>query len=110
MYRPVAERLDLDYLLYFFKTIRGKHLLGLASPGGAGRNRTLSQAGFLKTHIPLPPLKKQRAIAEVLSKIDEECDLLNDKLALLCEQRKGLVHQLLTGKVRVNVDTETVKG
>ena len=46
MYKPKRGVIDLDYLLYYFKSPRGKHLLGLVSPGGAGRNKTLGQSDF----------------------------------------------------------------
>ena len=42
-FQPKNNSCDIDYLLYLFKTSKGKHLLGLASPGGAGRNKTLGQ-------------------------------------------------------------------
>lgn len=110
MYEPINNMIDLDYLLYFFKMPRGKHLLGLASPGGAGRNRTLSQAGFLKTRIPLPPIDEQKRISAILTTADSELRLLERQRENFCLQKKGLMQQLLTGKVRVNVDAETVKG
>ena len=102
MYQSIDNKIDLDFLLYFFKTSKGKDLLGLASPGGAGRNRTLSQTGFLGTSIPLPPLKQQRAIAVALSAMDSELDLLMERCNCLQQQKRGLMQQLLTGKVRVN--------
>ena len=43
MYSPVDTQSNLDYLLHFFLTRKGKSLLELASPGGAGRNKTLGQ-------------------------------------------------------------------
>lgn len=51
----------------------------------------------------LPPLPEQKAIADILSKADEEIDLLTRKLDLLQSQKKGLMQQLLTGKIRVKV-------
>jgi type I restriction enzyme S subunit len=41
MYKAKEGILDLDYITYFFKTNKGKALLELASPGGAGRIKTL---------------------------------------------------------------------
>ncbi|TDD73657.1 restriction endonuclease subunit S [Flavobacterium caseinilyticum] len=38
MYKPLASKLDLDYLLFFFKSKKGKDLLGLASPGWKNRS------------------------------------------------------------------------
>ena len=44
---------------------------------------------------------ERRKIASVLQSCDEEIDLLGQKLAALKRQKKGLMQQLLTGKVRV---------
>ena len=56
-----------------------------------------------KISFNLPPLPEQKAIADILSKADEEIDLLTRKLDLLQSQKKGLMQQLLTGKIRVKV-------
>lgn len=53
--------------------------------------------------LKLPPLSEQKAIADILSKADEEIDLLTRKLDLIQSQKKGLMQQLLTGKIRVKV-------
>lgn len=101
MYKPKKGVLDLDYLLYYFKTARGKHLLGLASPGGAGRNKTLGQGEFAKLKIPVPSLAEQKRIVAVLSEADREIELLKQQIATLKEQKKGLMQKLLTGEIRV---------
>ena len=77
--------------------------MGLASPGGAGRNKTLGQSDFLKLKIPVPDIKEQKIIAEVLDKADEEILLYKEKIISLQLQKKGLMQQLLTGKVRVKI-------
>jgi type I restriction enzyme, S subunit len=100
MYKPTKGILDLDYLLYYFKTARGKHLLGLASPGGAGRNKTLGQGEFAKLKIPVPSLAEQKRIVAVLSEADREIELLKQQIATLKEQKKGLMQKLLTGEIR----------
>lgn len=101
MFKPKEGVIDLDYLLYFFKSTRGKHLLGLASPGGAGRNKTLGQSEFLKLQIPVPSLNEQIAIAGLLNTAGKEIQLLKEKLIQLKEQKKGLMQILLTGKKRL---------
>lgn len=103
MYKPKKGVLDLDYLLYYFKTARGKHLLGLASPGGAGRNKTLGQSEFAKLKIPVPSIEEQKKIVAVLSEADREIELLQQQIDTLKEQKKGLMQKLLTGEIRVNV-------
>lgn len=104
MYKPIKGELNLDYLLHFFKSKKGKDLLGLASPGGAGRNKTLGQSEFLKLQIPVPNIEEQIKIATCLDMVDEEIVLYQKKLAELQLQKKGLMQQLLTGKVRVKIN------
>ncbi len=54
--------------------------------------------------IPEPVLAEQKAIAEILSKADEEIELLNKKLEAFKQEKKALMQQLLTGKIRVKVN------
>ena len=66
MYKVDAIRLDLNYICTFFKTQRGNDIMQFASPGGAGRNRTLGQDRFLKSMIYLPPIEEQRKIDDII--------------------------------------------
>lgn len=61
-FRSDEARLDLRFLLLFFRTPQGVDWLGRVSPGGAGRNRTLNRSAFLSLEIPLPPLAEQRRL------------------------------------------------
>ncbi len=99
MYRPKHEMLDLDYLVYFFKTSYGKHLLGLASPGGAGRNKTLGQHAFLDIPIPLPSLAEQRETVTILATCDQAA-ALTERLIEAKRRRKTVLmqHLLLPGE------------
>jgi type I restriction enzyme S subunit len=101
MYKPKEGVLDLDYLLYFFKSAKGKNLLELASPGGAGRNKTLGQSEFLKLKIPVPPIEEQKKIVRLLNAADKEIELQKQKIEAIKLQKKGLMQQLLTGKKRL---------
>jgi type I restriction enzyme S subunit len=92
--------LDLDFLVYYFKSPRGKYLLGLASPGGAGRNKTLGQNEFLNLSIPLPPFPEQHKIAEILGTWDQAIALTEQLIAAKQQHKKGLMQQLLTGRRR----------
>ena len=69
---------------------------------GSGQPQIV-KAPLANWKIALPPLSEQKAIADILSKADEEIDLLTRKLDLLQSQKKGLMQQLLTGKIRVKV-------
>lgn len=101
MYRPVNDRVDIDYLISYFLTKRGTDILEAASPGGAGRNKTLGQERFLKSKIVLPPIGEQRKIAAILTTQDRVIELKEKRLAEKQRQKKYLMQQLLTGKKRL---------
>lgn len=61
----------------------------------------VSKKDVENTIVFLPPIKEQKAIADVLSTADKEIDLLNQELEQLKLQKKGLMQLLLTGIVRV---------
>ena len=64
---------------------------------------SLNRETIKSIKIPLPPLPEQKKIAEILSKADEEIDLLNQELEKLKTQKKGLMQKLLTGAWRVKL-------
>ncbi len=64
----------------------------------------VSSEDFQKVKVFIPSdIAEQKAIADILLKADKEIELLNQKLDALKEQKKGLMQQLLTGKIRVKV-------
>ncbi len=95
MYRPVKGRVDIDYLIDFFLTKRGADILEAASPGGAGRNKTLGQARFLKDKIVLPPLAEQQKIATILATQDRIIELWNRKINQLKLLKKYCLEKML---------------
>lgn len=101
MYRPVNDRVDIDYLISYFLTKRGTDILEAASPGGAGRNKTLGQDRFLKSKIVLPPIEEQQKIAAILTTQDRVIELKEKRLSEKQRQKKYLMQQLLTGKKRL---------
>ena len=101
MYRPKNDLVDIDYLIYYFLTKSGTDILEAASPGGAGRNRTLGQERFLKSKITLPTLPEQQKIAAILSTQDKVIELKENLLVQKQQQKKYLMQQLLAGKKRL---------
>lgn len=49
-----------EYLHYYFRTHDGMLKIGEASPGGAGRNRTLGIEKLMAIEVPVPPLAIQQ--------------------------------------------------
>ena len=101
MYRPINNKVDIDYLIAYFLTKRGTDILQAASPGGAGRNKTLGQDRFLKSKIILPPIEEQQKIAAILTTQDKVIELKGKLLSEKQWQKKYLVQVLLTGKKRL---------
>ena len=74
-----------------------------AAQGSTIKNISLP---FLKALLlPVPPLQEQQKIAEILTTVDYKLELLRNKKTYLERIKKGLMNDLLTGKVRVNINT-----
>lgn len=101
MYRPKDNAADVDFLTYYFKTPHGKRLLELASPGGAGRNKTLGQKEFGNIKLLLPTGIEQQKIAHILSTWDKAIATVEKLIKNSKAQKKALMQQLLTGKRRL---------
>ncbi len=100
MYFPQDNKSSVDYLLHFFLTSKGKKILELASPGGAGRNKTLGQVEFGKSKIKLPSLSEQEKIATFLSAIDERLKLLREKKNQIEKYKRGIMQQIFSQELR----------
>jgi type I restriction enzyme S subunit len=94
MYQPKKGLLNLDYILLFFLTPRGKTYLELASPGGAGRNKTLGQSEFEKLKIYLPSIKEQEKIVSFLNEISKQIELVNEQLEETRTFKKALLSKM----------------
>ena len=97
---PKRDILNSVYLLY--------HLLNryaeIRNISGIGRNGlNLEHIGNIV--ISCPPLIEQEKIAEIISTIDNKLLLLGHKKERLERLKKGLMGDLLTGKVRVKINT-----
>jgi len=100
MFVPVDKRSDLPFVLYFFLRKYGKHLLGLASPGGAGRNKTLGKKNFDDLKVIFPSLQEQQKIAEFLTAVDTKIEQISKKKSLLEQYKKGVMQRLFGQELR----------
>lgn len=91
------------YAAYLCRSEQIRKIMYTLAQGATRFN--LSKMEFLKSYIFIPSdLAEQKAIAEILSKADEEIELLNKKLEAFKQEKKALMQQLLTGKIRVKVN------
>ncbi|WP_433947040.1 restriction endonuclease subunit S [Paenibacillus sp. SN-8-1] len=91
-----------DYLMRYFNSVVAKQQFYNFSTGD-GRNN-LNLKDFENTKIVVPnSLQEQQKIAEILSTVDEQIDSYEKEKEKQIELKKGLMQQLLTGKLRVTV-------
>lgn len=79
---PVPEVIDTRFLCYYLLTSEGLSQVGKASPGGAGRNRTLGLKRLAAIQVPVPPLEMQREFSESLTSL-ERLRVHADRMAAL---------------------------
>jgi type I restriction enzyme S subunit len=64
-----AELTTAEFLRYFFLTDDGMLKIGEASPGGAGRNRTLGLEKLMAIEVPTPSLAAQQSFDRLQAEI-----------------------------------------
>lgn len=96
-----------SFFRHYIRTKRFIFDCGLASPGGAGRNRVLSKSAFLNIELLLPPFEEQEKIGAILDTADQQLTLLRTQRSALDQQKRGLMQRLLTGKLRVKTTQTT---
>ena len=93
------ERLSTKYLLQFLKSDAFKKQIALLITGSAQPN--FGPYHLDRTKIATPNINEQLKIASILSEADEKIKKYENKKQKLEELKKGLMQQLLTGKIRV---------
>jgi len=90
--RPDILKIDPKYLFYFLSSKQGFELITQSSHGLVQVNIAEKKI-VQKIPIPLPPLPEQKAIAEVLSSIDDKIELLHRQNKTLEEMAMTLFRQ-----------------
>ncbi len=92
------EGLISRYLFYVFIHRRTE----LLSERYGGAQPNISQTVIKDFNIPLPPLSEQREIARILQAVDKKLQAEEARKQALETLFKTLLHNLMTGKIRVN--------
>jgi type I restriction enzyme, S subunit len=90
---------QLQWVLYYLQSFEGQNKMFNNVKAGSHQNLILDD--IRKFTIPLPPKAEQEAIAIILSDMDSELDTLNSKLSKARQVKQGMMHNLLTGKIRL---------
>ncbi|MHB1101700.1 MAG: restriction endonuclease subunit S domain-containing protein [Devosia sp.] len=68
---PAPDTATVGFLRFYFSTHEGLQKLGEASPGGAGRNRTLGLKKLENLQVPVPPIDRQHWFDRLQIKVSE---------------------------------------
>lgn len=90
---------NTKYLHYY--TNSDPYLRHIKSVSGGSAQSNLSTKEILNVKIPIPLLKEQERIVSIISSVDEKILFYRDQKEDYEKFKKGLVKQLLTGKVRI---------
>jgi len=93
------SRLNYKFLYYFLQLSEVKKHYSNELTGTTIKNLSLKSIRSTPTLLPL--LGEQTQIANILSTVDAKLEVLQNKIIHYQNLKKGLMQQLLTGKVRV---------
>jgi type I restriction enzyme S subunit len=96
-----GPKVDGQFVKHFFKSKPVVHLFCRYSQGLVSDTWNLKFRHLAEIRVTIPPVAEQKKIAKVLNAADAEIKEHRNQLAALKDQKKGLMQQLLTGKVRV---------
>ena len=63
----------------------------------------ITKSNLSKVKLLVPSITEQKKIADILSSVDEKMESLKQKSEEFSNLKKGLMEQLLTGRIRVKV-------
>jgi len=98
-----TKLLDIRYFDLFSQTKLFKQTIAVTTQGVDVEKYLFSEDEWLKLKMPVPDIDEQKKIVSIMSHIElniHENQLYKNYLEKL---KKGLMQQLLTGKIRVNV-------
>lgn len=95
---PISD----TYYRFFFKSIYFIRKLQSVIYG-IRDGKQINSNDFSILKVPYPTIQEQQAIASILNQGQKEIDFYKDLLDQYKQQKKGMMQQLLTGKVRVAV-------
>jgi type I restriction enzyme S subunit len=97
------DQMNPYFLNYYLNSHIGQGILfSIATRGASQANINATNLKGVK--VPLPPRKQQDKIVEQIQKVEEKIEQERETKQRLQELKRGLMQDLLTGKVRVNTD------
>ena len=100
-----TKEIDPKFAGYLFKYPPIIHLFYRYSQGLVRDTLNLKFNNFAQIKVKIPGIQEQRKIANIFSTCDKEVDLLCRIQDHLLSQKRSLMQKLLTGNIRVPVDS-----
>jgi type I restriction enzyme S subunit len=98
-YKVNCEKIDSKYLYYFLASSSGRtHMINNSITTALTGINTVA---YFSCSIFLPQKREQIAIATILSDIDEEIRILEQRLTKTRQIKQGMMQELLMGKTRL---------
>ncbi|MEI7689045.1 MAG: restriction endonuclease subunit S [Candidatus Nomurabacteria bacterium] len=94
----VSASINKDFLYYLLSSPKTQSVFRSISAGSGVLN--LKKETVSEVVIKIPKLKEQVLIANILTTTDNEIDSLEKKLSILKEQKRYILCNLITGKIR----------
>lgn len=93
------NEIDSTFAYYYMKTNTFQEQFSSSSSGSTRKSVGMNYIRTLQ--IACPPLRVQKEIAEILEEMNQELYLWRKELQKLKDIKKGMMDELLTGKVRL---------
>ncbi len=87
----------IEYLYYYLSHVENRW----SNEGQTGSQMNLNTGIIQNLKFAYPPLAEQKAIAQVLSDMDAEISMLEEKRDKYKRVKLGMMQELLTGKIRL---------
>jgi len=94
-----TSNIDSDYFLHWLNSPEARQRIRSSAQGSV--RETVSFSEFSSIPVPLPSLGRQVKVAQFLNTSRMEFDILGIYLAKLIRQKRGLMHRLLSGEIRL---------
>lgn len=94
----VSSKIEVEkYFLYNLL-----YTINLNNYANKNAQPVISGSKIYPIKVLLPPISEQKEIAEILNKVESKLQTQKDKKQAYQQLKKGLMQQLLTGKIRIN--------
>lgn len=93
------KNMNPKYFSYYFNSSKGRSRLKEIEVGTTMKH--INVGNLLDFQVPYPCLGEQTAIATILSDMDAEMQVLQERLDKTRDIKQGMMQQLLAGKVRL---------